>query len=164
MRVKGTGGTAFLTNVAAIAAGGFHSAVLADGTMRTWGKGQSGQLGNGGHQASTTPVQVTGLTGVAAPAGGDFFTLAVKADGTVWAWGDNLNGQLGDGTTTTRTTPVQVKGVGGVGFLTGMKALAAGRYHSFAADGNGWAWATTTTASWATGPRRTAPPRSRSAD
>ena len=44
-------------------------------------------------------MQVPGLTGVIAIAGGLDHTLALKADGTVWAWGDNAFGQLGDGTT-----------------------------------------------------------------
>jgi hypothetical protein len=52
------------------------------------------------------PVQVTGLTGVVAVAGGASHSLALKSDGTIWAWGDNTNGQLGNGSTTPSTVPV----------------------------------------------------------
>src|SRR6185436_7579276 len=85
---------------------------------------------------SSTPVQVTGLTGVTAIASGAYHSLALKSDGTVWAWGYNYYGTLGDGTTTTRSTPVQVSG------LTGVIAVSAGTLHSLAlkSDGTVWAW------------------------
>ena len=44
----------------------------------------------------STPVQVSGLSGVVALAGGGTrYSLALKSDGTVWAWGYNVVGQLG---------------------------------------------------------------------
>ncbi|REE96952.1 alpha-tubulin suppressor-like RCC1 family protein [Thermomonospora umbrina] len=124
-----------------VAAGANHGlAVRLDGTIRAWGAGSEGQLGNGGTAGSTTPVTVSGLTGVVrapgAVAGGDGHSLAVKGDGTVWAWGDNDHGQLGDGTTVDRTTPVQVNG------LTGVVAVSAGIDFSVAvrSDGTVWTW------------------------
>ena len=82
------------------------------------------------------PVQVVGLTDVAAISAGHFHSLAVKSDGTVWAWGWNDMGQLGDGTTTDRPAPVLVQG------LSDVVAVAAGTYHSLAvkSDGTAWAW------------------------
>ncbi len=56
-------------------------------------------------------MQVSGLSGVVAIAGGYVHSLALKSDGTVWAWGSNYSGQLGDGTTTNRSTPVEVSGL-----------------------------------------------------
>ena len=81
-------------------------------------------------------MQVSGLSGVVAVAGGRYHSLAVKSDGTVWAWGNNWLGQLGDGTTTDRSIPVQVSG------LSGVVAVAGGDYHSLAvkSDGTVWAW------------------------
>src|SRR5690348_6973235 len=108
-RVPGLGG------VIAIAAGYGHSlAVKMDGTVWAWGHNGWGQLGDGNPATSgqnpgpTIPVQVRGLTGVVAVAGGTIHSLALRNDGTVWAWGSNEYGQLGDGTTSHRSTPVQV--------------------------------------------------------
>ena len=58
--------------------------------------------------------------------GGADHSLALKSNGTVWAWGYSGRGQLGDGTTTNRTTPVQVRR------LSGVRAIAAGEFHSLA--------------------------------
>ncbi|MCL1897479.1 MAG: FG-GAP-like repeat-containing protein [Micrococcales bacterium] len=72
----------------------------------------------------------------------DSHTLALKSDGTVWAWGYNGFGQLGDGSTTDRLTPVQVKGGGGLGNLSGVKAVFAKGWTSYALkiDGTVWTW------------------------
>jgi hypothetical protein len=117
-----------LTNVVAIAGGGYHSlAVKKDGTVWTWGNNSYGQLGDGTTTQRLVPVQVSGLTNIKDVAGGQHYCLAVKNDGTVWAWGHNGEGELGDGTTVARRTPVQVSG------LTGMTDVAAGIFHSLAA-------------------------------
>ncbi|WP_424186900.1 S8 family serine peptidase [Actinokineospora sp. G85] len=127
---------------ATVAGGAVHSlAVRSDGTAWAWGANTFGQLGNGTTTASTTPVQVSGLTGVVAVAAAGTYSLALKSDGTVWAWGTNANGQLGDGTTTQRTTPVQVSGV------TGAVGIAAGSAdHALAvkSDGTVRAWGANT--------------------
>ena len=84
--------------VVAIAAGGSHSlAVRSDGTVWAWGSNVSGQLGNGctlgtNCNSSSTPVQVSGLSGVVAIAGGTNHSLAVRSDGTVWGWGETFRG------------------------------------------------------------------------
>lgn len=67
-----------------------------------------------------TPVEVSGLSGVARVGAGRDHSLAVKTTGTLVAWGSNNNGQLGDGTKVNRLTPVQVDG------LTGVRAAAGG--------------------------------------
>jgi alpha-tubulin suppressor-like RCC1 family protein len=104
-----------------VSAGSDHSLALkADGTVWAWGYNYYGQLGDGTTVSKSTPVQVSGLTGVTAIAAGGSHSLAVKGDGTVWTWGYNVYGQLGDGTNTQRETPVQVSG------LTGATAIAAG--------------------------------------
>ena len=69
-----------LTGVTAVDAGGHHCLALkSDGTAWAWGADFFGQLGDGSTtgNASYTPVQVSGLTGAIAIAGGDFHSLAL---------------------------------------------------------------------------------------
>jgi alpha-tubulin suppressor-like RCC1 family protein len=128
-----------------IASGYLHScALLSDGTVQCWGDDDSGQLGDGNTNPSSTPMAVSGgtgvLSGVTAIAAGAYHTCALLANGTVQCWGDDDSGQLGNGSTTTDmpvTTPVTVQAVGGGGTLTGVKAIAAGEYHTCALLANG---------------------------
>ena len=117
-----------LTGMAAIAGGGYHTIALKNnGTAWGWGYNYDGEVGDGtGYNNKYTPVQVSGLTGVAAIEGGERHTIAIKNDGTVWAWGYNAYGQVGDGTTNTAYAPVQVSG------LTGVVAITGGGWHSIA--------------------------------
>jgi len=104
-----------------------------------WGKTDAGQIYDGSKdETKILPVQLSGLSDVAAIAAGANFALALKTDGTVWAWGDNTAGQLGsaDAPAAPRCPPVQVKG------LTNVTAIAAGGAHGLAlkSDGTLWAW------------------------
>jgi alpha-tubulin suppressor-like RCC1 family protein len=156
-------GTASLTNVTDIAAGGSHSlAVVNDGpdpsnpdTARVWAWGYNilGQLGDGTIIDKPNAVQILVDTnnapfkGVIAVAAGADHSLALKSDGTVWAWGFNFFGQLGNGVLGSNdpvTRPVQVL----VGPAPGTplvlsanaKIFAIGN-HSLAINGNTvWAW------------------------
>jgi alpha-tubulin suppressor-like RCC1 family protein len=138
-----------LTDVLDVAAGGGYSLAIKsdgtddgnpyDGTVWAWTPGH-------------TPGQVRGpygngyLTDVVDVAAGEGHSLALMEDNagktTVWAWGDNYDGQLGEGTKTNRTYPVQVHGPGNVSYLTDVKAIACGAWHSLALknDGTIWAW------------------------
>ena len=127
-----------LTGITAIADGGASGyALKSDGTVWAWGIGRDGELGNGTFTTdSSTPVQVSGLTGITAIAGRDYGGYALKSDGTVWAWGYGGDGGLGNGTTTDSWTPVQVSG------LTGITAIAGGQDDGYALKSGGtvWAW------------------------
>ena len=149
VQVKGSSGAGWLADVQAVAAGGGHSLALKkDGTVWAWGRNEYGQLGDGTRTDSPRPVQVKGSSGtgwladVQAIAAGGSHSLALKTDGSVWAWGWNYKGQLGDGSMSESYLPVQVKGPGGSGWLTEIKAVAAGDVHSLAlrTDGTVWAW------------------------
>src|SRR5438876_452365 len=142
--VVGMGGARHLTNAVAVAARGYHScALLGDGTVRCWGRNVDGQLGNGtvadpatGPPGSSTPVQVSGITGAAAVIAGGYHTCALLADGTAWCWGRSDDGQLGNGARASASTPVPVGGI------TGAVAVSAGVLHSCAllADGTVKCW------------------------
>lgn len=142
------GGSA-LTGVKAITAGGNHSlAIAADDTVRAWGLNSSGQLGDGSVVTTSSPVQVSALSGVTAIAAGAAFSLALK-DGNVWAWGSNTNGQLGNNSFVTSPLPVQVVMLNESTLelddtiaISGITAIAAGGSHALALkdDGTIYAW------------------------
>ena len=99
VQVLGPGGSGYLTNITAIAAGAFHALALRqDGTVWTWGYNYYGRLGDGTTTDSSTPVQVLGpggsgyLTNITAIAAGYYHSLALRQDGTVWTWGYNYAG------------------------------------------------------------------------
>ncbi len=72
--------------------------------MWTRGFNAYGQLGNGSYTDSSTPVQVSGLSGIKAVDVNVYHSAALKSNGTAWAWGLNIYGQLGDGTVNDRPT------------------------------------------------------------
>jgi alpha-tubulin suppressor-like RCC1 family protein len=123
-----------LSGVTAISAGAAGTcALLSGGTVKCWGDNTYGELGDGtstgpqtciaGSSAcSTTPVAVSGLSGVSAIAASEAHTCALLSGGTVDCWGDNEAGELGDGTSTgpqtcsgaaCSTTPVAVSSLTG---------------------------------------------------
>jgi hypothetical protein len=112
------------------------AALLADGTMYTWGRNNTGELGDGTTTQRLTAAIVPRLSGITQIAEGGGFMLAAGTGGAVWAWGLNDNGELGDGTTTNRTSPVPVPG------LTGITQLSVSPAHVLAlrSDGTVWSW------------------------
>ena len=70
-------------------------ALLGDGSVRAWGKGEA--LGDGVGRRSDVPVTVSGLHGVTQIAGGGHAAYAVTRNGAVFSWGVSTVGQLGNG-------------------------------------------------------------------
>ncbi|HOX07491.1 MAG TPA: serine hydrolase [Planctomycetota bacterium] len=102
------------SGVSAVAGGGYHTlAVLADGTVKSWGRNSNGQLGDGTTTTRKTPVAVSGVSGALSVAAGSGHSVVRLSDGTAKAWGSNASGQLGDGTTTKRLSAVAMTGVSG---------------------------------------------------
>lgn len=115
----------------AIAAGSAHScAIVAEGRVRCWGRGDRGQLGDGSSRSSALPVDVKDLEGAVSIALGHDFSCAVVAGG-IRCWGANDAGQLGDGSNVDRAAPVEVAG------MSGSKMLTAGGAHACALNASG---------------------------
>ena len=127
-----------LTSVVALAAGeNFSAALLADGTVATWGNNAYGQLGDGWNVSTQpTPTLVPGLSGVTAIAAGGIHILALKSDGTLRAWGRNDQGQVGNIADTSVISPVTPNSINNA------VKIAAGYYNSYALldDGTVMAW------------------------
>ncbi len=100
--------------ITALSAGdGFTCAVLADKTVKCWGRNNAGQLGNGSMMDSFRPVQVTGITTAVSVSAGYEHACAVLEDRSAKCWGvegSSNAGQLGNGGTTGSRTPVTVMG------------------------------------------------------
>jgi alpha-tubulin suppressor-like RCC1 family protein len=94
-----------------VAAGLRHAcAVRADGTVACWGRGESGELGNGRMLSRSLPVEVVGLAD-AIDVEACATTCAIVRGGRVRCWGWNATGGVGDGTDENRSAPVDVVGV-----------------------------------------------------
>jgi alpha-tubulin suppressor-like RCC1 family protein len=120
----------------AISAGdGFSMALAQGGEVWAWGDNDNGELGIDGPSTSS-PSQVSGLSGITAIAAGYNHALALAQTGAVWAWGSNGGGALGDGTTDDHESPIKVPG------LPGIKAISTSAYDSLALarDGVLWGW------------------------
>ncbi len=129
-----------LSDARAIAVGGTHACALrTGGTVVCWGGDSVGQLGDGAPlAAASSPVPVTGLSGVQALAASNSTTCALLAGGTVRCWGYNFYGALGAGIAETQNSsvPVDVVGLSTVTAITGgSEAMCALR-----ADGAVWCW------------------------
>src|SRR5438445_840347 len=61
------------------------SAQAVPNIAHAWGFNKHGELGNGTTESSDMPVEVSGLTGVVALAGGAHHSLALLDDGTAMA-------------------------------------------------------------------------------
>lgn len=117
----------WLTSATAVGAGWAHSAALrSDGTVWSWGRGTSGQLGNGLVQGSSTPVMAAGVSTVTKIAVGGFFTVALRSNGTLVGWGAGGSGQLGTTGSTQTSFPIAINGA------TDVVDVACGGYHTLA--------------------------------
>ncbi len=144
--VSNPGGTANLTDVAEVSAGGYFScARLANGKARCWGSNFFGQLGDGTTVNRLRPVAVSNMSGtgalqeVAKVSAGRWHTCARLTNGQARCWGDNEDGQLGDGTTVDRLRPVAVSNATGGNALQNVRKISAGTWHTCAQLSSGQA-------------------------
>ena len=125
---------AIVASVLPIAAPEVHavgSRLLAFADQNTYG-----ELGDGTTDPHSSPIELSGMSGIVAVSAGIEHSLALRSDGRVLAWGRNQFGQLGDGTTTIRRQPNLVPG------LSHVVEIRAGGYYSLARriDGSVWQW------------------------
>jgi alpha-tubulin suppressor-like RCC1 family protein len=131
-----------LSNVVAIAAAyDASAAVLADGTVMTWGYNYEGALGLPPTENSCNcidhPSPLPGVSNAVAMALGEYGGSALLADGTEMSWGKNSYGELGNGVVSAPPPsceclpPVTVTG------LSGLRSIAVGNYHRLAVLGDG---------------------------
>jgi alpha-tubulin suppressor-like RCC1 family protein len=135
-----------LTNVVAIAAGeDFALALLADGTVKAWGRDDFNQLGVPPGSETvigegdlcgciSQPTTVPGVSGAVAISAERSSGFALLADGTVKAWGGNQSGNVLPGTSTEAgckcLAPLTVPGLSGVTAIASNGLLALARLGS----------------------------------
>jgi alpha-tubulin suppressor-like RCC1 family protein len=128
----------------------YTAAIKTDGTLWTWGRNTSGQLGNNTIINRFTPVTTfAGGTNWKQVSGGYGHTAAIKTDGTLWTWGANTSGELGrNPDTSSRLTPVTTF-AGGTNWAdtattdpAELYTLSCGGRHTAAikTDGTLWTW------------------------
>ena len=99
--------------VADFAAGGYHACgLMADHTVRCWGRNVRGQVGDGTTDSPITqPHVVSGMNAAVALSLGTYHSCALLQDATVQCWGDNDHGQIGAPGLAFSATPVTVSGI-----------------------------------------------------
>jgi hypothetical protein len=118
-----------ITNASNISMGHYHACALLDnGSVNCWGKGELGQLGNGTTSTSAvnTPVYVSDISTAISISAGYAHTCAILSGGTIKCWGGGAGGELGNGSTSNQSTPVSVSNVDNA------VAISSGRSHTCA--------------------------------
>lgn len=111
---------------------GHGCAVFENGTVRCWGDGSTGALGDDTmDDQPRPPVLVEGIDDATDVVAGHHFSCALHADQTVSCWGANDRGQLGDASFIDSPVPATVSG------LDDAVALAAGESNACAVRAGG---------------------------
>ena len=120
-----------------VAAGDAAMAVMADGTVRAWGKVPAFLTeGREVYPGVSQPVRLPGLENIARVTGGPSLGFAMTKDGRVIGWGLNDHGSLGLGRMTPepqRPTELPLKDVVSIATVYGATAAVT-------RDGRVWTW------------------------
>jgi alpha-tubulin suppressor-like RCC1 family protein len=130
-KTKYCGPTSCVGATQVVAGYDFSCALMTDQTVRCWGSGGAGQLGQGAADLDDhlTPVTVKGLTGVTKLTASVAYyghVCALLGDQTARCWGSGAFAVLGNGATDDSPVPVQVMKSAGVPF-TGIKDISTGQ-------------------------------------
>jgi len=101
-------------------------AALSDGSVRCWGEGESGKLGNNSAADSAVPVNTLQITTANAVTAGMHHSCALLKNGSMTCWGNGAYGALGSSAGGTAFTQVPVTGV------SSASAIASGEYDTCA--------------------------------
>jgi hypothetical protein len=77
-----------------VSVGSGHACAVEGGSVKCWGGGTAGQLGNGANLTELEPVTVSGITAATVVEAGEAFSCAIEG-GDVKCWGAGTVGELG---------------------------------------------------------------------
>lgn len=138
--------------IAISGSGNHHCVVRRTGKVACWGSVSFAALGDGTHDSSATPVEVSRLDDVVEVVAGLVASCARRRNGEVWCWGANPNGWLGTATTADpQLVPAKVDGLVdpvelGVGTSTACARESSGRVQCWGGNEDGAVGDGTTTA------------------
>lgn len=93
----------------------FAVAICKDSTVKSVGRNNHGQLGDGTNINSLNFIDLGPVLGkVKFVSAGQNFVHFIKPDGSVWAVGKNSGATLGDGTTISKNSPVLISGLSNI--------------------------------------------------
>ena len=140
-------GVADIDNAVQISSGYHHTCALTEsGTVKCWGLGSDGQLGNDSTPVDKNhPVNVvdgdgssTSLTGIIQLDPGKYHTCALTSTNNVKCWGYGSYGQLGNDGSSNKDHPVDViDGDGSTTSLSGIVQTSAGNTNTCALTTSG---------------------------
>ena len=140
---RGTPVTTFSggTNWKQVSAGNqYTAAIKTDGSLWTWGRNGSGELGTNNTISRSTPVTTfAGGTNWKQVSCGAFHTAAIKTDGSLWTWGNNsFLGQLGIKDAPDQYSPAEPRSTPVTTFAGGnnWKQVDVGSEHTIAIQSN----------------------------
>ncbi len=111
--------------------GGAHTCALKKtGEVFCWGDNSTNQLGNGTHESSLVPMQVSELASISQLSSGMYNSCALDSDSKVWCWGSNTFHIL-DATSKSYLIPVEMK------LLSHTASVKVGAFHVCALNKSG---------------------------
>ena len=121
-----------------ISSGAHHTCAieLGDQSLWCWGYNVLGNLGDGSHLPSRSPVRVSSIQSWIEVSADNFHTCGITSDQHAYCWGYNLSGELGDGTNSNANVPNPVAG------NSTWLQISSGRDHScgLQTDFSAWCW------------------------